>query len=615
MDGRSIFLLAMVLLLLLFLSARYYYLQVIDSHNYVTLSDSNRVHVRSIAPVRGLITDRNGVLLAKNVPSYVLQIIPERSADVQKLIGEISEIVDIDDQQRQEFERRHKQSYHRPYQSVPLKFRLNESEVAALAVNEYRLPGMEIKASLARDYPMKDMLAHAVGYVGRINTREQEKIDNSRYEGTHLIGKIGVEKQYEQSLLGTVGYEHVETNVSGKIQRVLSRENATVGSEVSLYLDAKLQAMIYEQYINGDKKSKEPLQGAAVAIEIETGGVLAMVSVPAYDPNPLATGISSKNYNAILSHPGKPLLNRTVLGQYPPGSIVKPTFAIAALDTGAIKFDTKYDDKGYFQLENSERKYRDWKRKGHGMVNLKSAIAQSCDVFFYQLGLATGIDTLRDYGQKFSFGLKTGIDFPIEKKGTMPSPLDKKWSDGDTVNVSIGQGDMLVTPLQMAHNTAIIARKGKVIVPKMVKSINHQETLSPVIEQIELSDKIWEYVHQGMVDVVHSYQGTARALKVKQSYKIAGKSGTAQIVSIAQEEEYDSSILKKEQRDHAWFVAFAPAEKPLIAIAVLVENGEAGSSAAAPIAKKAIEFWLSSQPLPEQNLSMQNIEGAVASYE
>ncbi len=574
-----------ILLLIGIILARFYYLQITLNSNFTTLSDQNRVHGRSIAPLRGLITDRNGIVLAQNVPSFELNIIPEHSTNIKQLVTHIRQIIKISDDEVEEFWQHLNRFKSLPYQRVPLKFQLSEQEVAILAINEYRLPGMEVQATLARNYPFKEQMSHVLGYVGRINLQEQKTLDKQRYEGTHLIGKIGIEKQYESELLGHLGYESVETNVSGRVLRSIERQIAEQGSEIQLYLDAELQQVIHKQMENR--------RGAAVAISVKTGGILAMVSMPTFDSNPFVTGISHKAYQNILSNPDKPLLNRALLGQYPPGSIIKPTFALSALQAGTITEQTKIKDNGYIQIPGNGRKYRDWKRAGHGIVNLRQSIAQSCDVFFYELGLKTGITTLSKTANQLNIGLPTGIDMPQEKPGLMPTPKIKKWSDGETVNTSIGQGDMLVTPLQMAQNTAIIARKGVVIPPKMIKRIDGKTIDNIVSNTIEIEDRHWQLVHQSMIDVVHHYKGTAASLNRKTTFKIASKTGTAQVVSIEQDKEYDSEQLTERQRDHAWFIAFAPVDNPSIAIAVIVENGETSTKSAGLVAVAAINHWLS----------------------
>lgn len=584
---RVLVMFAIIVALFSIVISRYYYLQVKLNHDFRTLSDQNRVHGRSIAPLRGLITDRNGLVLARNVPSFELNIIPEHSKDINQLISTIDSIIGLKKRQIDEFKQLRKRYRYRPYQSIPLRFRLSEKEVAQLSVNEYRLPGMEIRATLARDYPYDSITAHVLGYVGRINAHEQEIIDKELYEGIHLIGKIGIEKQYESSLIGSLGYESVETDVSGKVLRILERQDAQSGSEVQLHLDGKLQQRLYDNL--------KANRGAAVAIEVDTGGVLAMVSTPSYDPNLFVKGISHKDYNAILSNLDKPLLNRTLSGQYPPGSIVKPTFALSALQAKAVNAELEIEDEGFIQLEEDGRKYRDWKREGHGMINLRQSIAQSCDIYFYELGLRTGINTLKETANAFSIGVKTGIDMPQEKLGLMPSPQYKKWSDGETVNTVIGQGDLLVTPLQMAQNVAIIARRGSVITPTMVKRIDEQKVITNANDQINIKDEYWNLVHQAMVDVIHHYSGTAVSLKRKTSFRIASKTGTAQVVSIEQDAEYDSEQLLERQRDHAWFIAFAPVDNPKIAIAVIVENGESSSMSAGRIAVDGINYWLENE--------------------
>lgn len=590
LKHRMIVIVLLILAMLSLLLGRFYYLQIVVHENYITLSDKNRIHARPTAPVRGVIVDRNGELLATNILSYNLQIIPDRADNLDKLIKDIERLIEITELEKQQFYKRHKASYKWLYQSNPLKFQLTEEEVAVLAVNEYRLQGMDIKMSLARHYPMGEYFVHSVGYIGGINAKEQLTLDLKRYEGTHIIGKDGVEKQYEDNLLGTTGYEYIESDVRGKVQRVLEEELATPGANIKLYLDSELQKLIYD--------SLRGWRAAAVAIEVETGGVLAMVSLPSFDPNRLVRGISNEQFDRIINNPGKPMLSRTIAGQYPPGSVVKPTFGIAALDTELIAFDETILDPGFFQLPNKKRKFRDWKRNGHGRINLYQSIQQSCDVFFYKLGLLMGWKGLHKYGSLFGFGQKTGIDLPSEKEGKMPSPsLDQGWSDGDTLNVSIGQGKMLVTPLQAAYNVSIIARKGKVILPKIVKSINDRELPNSVVQEITLDPFIWGYIHKAMVDVVHSPKGTAFAVRPNVPYKIAGKTGTAQIVSIKQDEDEAKAkvIIKEKNRDHAWFIGFAPADNPRIAIAIIVENAEKSSRSASPIAMKAMQYWLAKQ--------------------
>jgi len=466
---------------------------------------------------------------------------------------------------------------------------------------------------LTRFYPKRDLFTHVVGYVGRINDRESKIINPINYSGTDSIGKIGIEKFYEESLLGEVGSDHVETNARGRVMRVIDHVSPVAGNDLQLHLDSRLQQVAYEAF-SGER-------GSLVAIEIETGGVLAMVSAPSYDANPFVSGISQKAYGALLNSEDKPMFNRSIRGQYPPGSTIKPLFGLIGLQSQSITTDTKIEDPGYFLMEGIERPWRDHnsERGGHGKgVDLAKAIIESCDVFFYKMGVKIGIDTLAISSQAFGLGKKTNIDLPGERSGIMPSRIWKKnargasWFDGDTINVSIGQGFMLTTPLQLAVMTASIASRGDLIQPQIVKSINGVENPTiKVTESSKISDKHWNYIHESMRDVVHSNRGTARGINKDLTYNIAGKTGTAQVISINASDEYDRSKISERQWDHALFVAFAPAEDPKIAVALIVENGEHGSSAAAPIARTVIDTYIKSVM---SNNDAQNLTATNASY-
>ena len=454
--------------------------------------------------------------------------------------------------------------------------------------------GAETSARLKRFYPEGELFSHVVGYVGRINERESQKIETVRYSGTDSIGKIGLEKFYEDQLLGEVGSEQVETNALGRVTRVLDKTGAISGDNLTLHLDSNLQRVGLDAF--KDKR------GALVAIEIETGGVLAMISAPSYDPNLFVTGISQKNYDNLLYSPDRPLFDRAVRGQYPPGSTIKPMFGLVALQHNIVTPGYKINDNGYFYFKGIERPWRDhnFARGGHGKgVDLAKAIIESCNIFFYGMGVKTGIDLLSDYGQQFGLGSPTGIDLPSEKSGIMPDRAWKKgargqnWFNGDTINTSIGQGFMLATPLQLAVMSSRIASRGKVRTPQLVKAINGEAL--PVIEaeqDISISDRHWDYVHRAMEDVIHSSKGTARSISQGLSYRIAGKTGTAQAISINAEEKYDSTKIAERQWDHALFIAFAPADDPKIAIGLIVENGEHGGSTAAPIARAVIDAYM-----------------------
>ena len=583
------------LLLTVVLSLRYFDLQISRHEDFATQSNNNRVLVRPLPPSRGLIYDRKGELIADNRPSYNLTIVPERSQNVEHLLSELGKLINISKRDIDRFNKNLRRRRH--YEQITLHVNLSESERAILAVNGHRLNGAETSARLIRHYPHKDLFAHAVGYVGRINERETQTIEAVKYSGTDSIGKIGLEKFYEAQLLGTVGSEQVETNARGRAMRILDQTPAVSGDNLTLYLDSDLQRVAFDAF-QGER-------GALVAIEIETGGILAMVSTPSYDPNLFVTGISQNNYDGLLYSNDRPLFDRSIRGQYPPGSTIKPLFGLIALQHDIVTPEYKINDNGYFFFKGIERPWRDhnFARGGHGDgVDLSKAIIESCNIYFYGLGVKTGIDLLADYGSQFGLGAKTGIDMPSERPGIMPSRAWKKgahgqsWFKGDTINTSIGQGFMLTTPLQLAVMSARIASRGDVRTPRLVKSINGVE--QPAAEggaKIDISPRHWDYMHKAMQDVVHSSRGTARSINKGLDYKIAGKTGTAQAISIDAEEKYDSSKLNKNQWDHALFVAFAPVENPKIAIGLIVENGEHGGSSAAPIARAVFDAYMESQ--------------------
>jgi penicillin-binding protein 2 len=582
---------------MLIIVSRYFDLQINQHLDFVTQADNNRVHLRPAAPARGIIYDRNGEILADNRSISNLTIIRERTEDLTALIKKIGALIDLSENDIKRF---YKQlNRRRPFEQTPLKFNLTEREQAILAVNEHQLSGIKVSARLARFYPKQDLFTHVVGYVGRINEKDQTTIDPLQYRGTDSIGKIGLEKYYEDVLLGSVGQEQVETNARGRVMRVLDRQDPVPGSDMILHIDSQLQQVAHDAF--------EDERGSLVALDIKTGGVLAMVSAPSYNPNPFVSGISQTAYSALIKSSAKPLFNRAIKGQYPPGSTVKPLFGLIAMNHGDIDPSTVIDDPGYFILEGIERPWRDHNadKGGHGSgVDLAEAIIESCDVFFYQMGLKTGIDKLNAGGKEFGLGVPTGVDLFGELSGIMPSREWKKqyrgapWFDGDTVNMSIGQGFTLATPLQLATMTARIAAKGKLIQPQLVKSINGVDIRQTIPERpIEIAPTIWNYIHDAMRDVVHSNMGTAKSISQGLTYTMAGKTGTAQVVSIGADENYDKSKLKKTQWDHALFIAFAPLEDPQIAISVIVENGEHGSSTAAPIARRVIDTYLSGKPL------------------
>ncbi|MEW5250129.1 penicillin-binding protein 2 [Microbulbifer sp. 2201CG32-9] len=594
--NRMLAALAGAMVLLGVLVVRFYNLQVTHYDDYRTQSDDNRIQVRPVAPTRGLIYDRNGALLADNRPSYNLSIVRERVRDLDATLELLGQLIRLDDVDVAKFRKRMQRR--RPFEPVPLRFRLSEEEIARVAVNEFRLPGVSVEAELVRYYPDADLFAHSVGYVGRISERELAGFtqdDVRRYRGVRSIGKVGLERSYEKLLLGQVGYENVETNARGRVLRVLERRDPRPGSELTLYLDERLQQVASDAL--GDNR------GAVVAIDVKTGGVLAFVSKPSYDPNLFVTGISFKDYRALSDSLDVPLFNRALQGQYPPGSTIKPLMGLGGLAAGVIDGNTKIDDPGYYKLPNDTRLYRDWKRWGHGHeVDLIQALEQSCDVYFWDMAHRWDIDDMHRIATSFGLGAKTGIDLPVERPGLFPSRAWKRgargmpWFPGDALNAVLGQGFVLATPLQLAVMTATIANRGTHFKPQVVMAIDGVEQPSEVLDNVEAKEEYWDLIFAGMEAVVS--KGTGKKAGAGLDFRVAGKSGTAQIVGIAQGERYDSESLQERHRDHALFVAFAPVDDPQIAVSVLVENGEGGGAVAAPVARQLFFEWLS-RPLEQ----------------
>lgn len=573
------------------LVARMYYLQVTQYEHHSTLSENNRVHVQPIPPTRGRIYDRNGVVLAENRPSYSLTITRDRVEDLPATFELLRSLLALSEEDLAQAERRLSQA-RRPFESVPVMFELTQEQIARIAINQFRLPGVEVQASFVRYYPYADHFAHALGYVGRINEQELKSIDPVAYAGTHYIGKTGIERFYEQLLHGTVGYEEVETNARGRVLRVLKRTEPISGSDLTLELDAELQAVAEEAL--GDRR------GAVVAIDPNTGGVLAFVSKPGFDPNLFVTGISYADYGALRDSLDQPLFNRVLRGQYPPGSTIKPIVALAGLDAGVVTRTSRVYDPGFYQLPNVSHKYRNWNRAGDGWVDMPYAIARSNDTYFYDLAHKLGIDRLHDFMSQFGIGQRVSIDMYEEAAGLMPSRDWKRgryrqpWYPGETLIAGIGQGYMLATPLQLAQSTALIASRGVWHRPRLLKEAEGllpDESDTPPNIQIR-NESDWDFITQAMQDVMQSPHGTARAAAANAPYNMAGKSGTAQVVAIAQGERYDSAALRERHRDHALFVGFAPTEKPMIAVAALVENGESGGRVAGPVVRAVFDAWV-----------------------
>ncbi len=581
-----------VVLLVCVLVARLYFLQVIQYDYHSTLSENNRVHVQPIPPTRGLIFDRNGVIIADNRPSFSLTMTRERAgAEWGELLDVIVDVLELTPDDRKLFERRMRQG-RRPFEPVPILFELSEEQIARIAVNQFRLPGVEVVAQLVRHYPLGEHFAHSVGYVGRINEAEMKVLDPVNYSGTHHIGKTGIERFYEAELHGQVGYEEVETNARGRVSRVLKRTDPLPGKDIHLTLDVHLQEAA-EAALAGRR-------GAVVALDPNNGDVLAMVSQPSFNPNLFVTGIGFKAYAELRDSIDRPLFNRVLRGLYPPGSTIKPAVAVAGLDSGVVTGATRVFDPGFYQLPNYDHKYRNWNRTGDGWVNLEMAIMRSNDTYFYDLAHKLGVDRLGKYLGEFGVGQKVSLDMFEESAGLMPSREWKRaryrqaWYPGETLILGIGQGYMQTTPLQLAQVTALLANQGKWYRPHLAKDI---DGVAPVdlnpMPDIKLRDpRSWQQASNGMQQVMHGPRGTARKVGDTAHYRIAGKSGTAQVVAIKQGEKYDRAKVQERHRDHALFIGFAPAERPQIAVAVMVENGESGSGVAAPVVKQVLDAWL-----------------------
>ncbi len=587
-----------IALFMVILVARYYNLQVTHYQDYATQSDRNRVHVQPISPTRGLIYDASGNLLADNRASYTLSLVRERVPDLDATLALLRELVTVTDVDVERFNRQSRQR-RRPFEAIPLRYQLSEEEIARLAVNEYRLDGVEVDAQLVRHYPYDHLFAHVIGYVGRISENEVQRFDEEdfrRYAGTHSIGKNGLERQYEAVMLGEVGNQNVETNARGRVLRVLGRVDPSPGQDLQLHLDVRLQQVVHDAL--GDQR------GAVVALDVNTGAVLAAVSNPSFDPNLFVTGISFDDFRALNESRDVPLFNRFLQGQYPAGSTLKPMTGLAGLHYGIVDTRHTIHDPGFYQLSGVQRLYRCWRRQGHGAgVDMHRAIVESCDTYFYDLGHRMGIDLMHEFGSYFGLGKLTGIDVPGERRGIWPSRQWKQqargmsWFPGDTLNVAIGQGDVLVTPLQLAVSTATLVNGGQRMRPQLVKSIDGVPVEPVVEDSIQFDQRQWQHVMDAMAAVVHGERGTARSsARGLTAYRMGGKTGTAQVVAIAQGEEYDSDALYERHRDHALYVGFAPFDSPQIAVGIIVENAESGGLAAAPVARALFDAYLLERP-------------------
>ncbi len=597
---RAMISFALVLVAIVLLSLRYVYLQVISHDEFTTRSINNRVRVVPVAPNRGLIYDRRGRPIAQNLPAYRLELIPEKVENPQETILALGEFIDFPDDVVERFQRARKQR--RVFDSVPLKFSLSGEEVARFVVDRHRFPGVDVVPYLARYYPYGELLTHVLGYVGRLDENDLQRVDAGNYRGTTHIGKTGIERYYEHELHGVSGVEKIETNVQGRRLRVLDRQDPVHGDDLILSLDVLVQQAAWDAL--GDRA------GAVVAIDPNDGSVLAMVSKPAFDANAFVRGISGKDYRAILNAPNRPLFNRALQGGYGPGSTIKPFVGLAGLELGVVTPEKRVFSTGKFFLPGQERPYHDWKPGGHGWVDIYGALEQSVNTYFYQLSLDMGIDRMHDYLSRFGFGSRTGLDLLGENPGVLPSRQWKRgrygqpWYPGETIIAGIGQGFNVATPLQLANALATLVNGGTRFAPRLLfaaKSAGDgqaQRRHAPVVQQVPVKDPAnWDVVREGMRRVVHGVKGTARAIRPESGFQIAGKSGTAQVVAQVDGEKQNARTTSRRLRHHALFIAYAPFRNPGIVVAVVVEHGGGGSAEAAPVARAVIDSWLNQEPL------------------
>ncbi len=584
--------------------ARLVQLQLVNFEYYSAQSQGNRIRVQPLPPTRGLIFDRNGRILAENLPTYQLELTPEQVPDVDDTLRRLAEAGLIDAENLPRLS--DLILSHRRFDSIPLRQRLSDTEVARFAVQRPYFPGVEIRARLTRNYPYGPIAAHALGYVSGINAADKQILDPAGYAGTSHIGKVSVERAYEAQLHGEVGHENVLVNAHGRNMQVLDGENSVPGRDLLLTLDIEAQ-IAAEQALDGRR-------GAVVGIVPSNGEILVFASAPSFDPNAFSAGLTPSQFRALQEDSNQPLFNRALSGQYPPGSTIKPILAMAALEQGTLDPATRIICRGFYTLPGGRHRYRDWKPEGHGSVDMHVAITESCDTYFYGVAHNLGIEAIDRSLRNFGLGSPTGIDMAGENRGLVPSrewkrsefanPGDKIWFPGETVITGIGQGYLLATPLQLAHAVATIATRGKRYQPSMVRGLRDPVTGVTEFRQPKLlatddatAETSWQLIIESMVAVMQGPKGTARASGYGSTYSIAGKTGTAQVFSLAQDEEYDEEKIDESKRDHALFIAFAPVEDPAIAVAVVVENGGSGSSVAAPIARQILDTFLGSRPL------------------
>ena len=592
------------LLLTLGVVVRLVVLQVVHFEHYDELATGNRIRIEPLPPTRGLIFDRNGVLLAENVPAYQLELIPEQVDDIDDTLQRLRDEDLISELDTARFRRALARSGRR-FKPIPLRYRLTGEALARFSVRRQDFPGVDIRPRLARHYPLGATAVHVIGYVGSLSSNDVDSLDAANYAGTTHIGKTGIELAYEDDLHGQVGYQQVLINAQGRALKVVDQVPPAPGLDLYLTLDVRLQAAAEAALANR--------RGAVVALDPRNGDVLALASTPGFDPNPFGEGLSELEYRALTENPDNPMFNRALQGQYSPGSTVKPILGLAGLHYRARNPWDKLYCPGHFSLPGNDHRYRDSKRSGHGSVNLAQSIEQSCDVYFYELALDLGIDRLHAFTRQFSFGERTGIDIYGERKGLLPSREWKRthfrkkahqvWFPGETVITGIGQGFWLATPLQLAHATGIVGMRGERHRPRLLDAVRDPLDGDIRPRERETGELVvidnyedWEHVVNAMRDVVYGARGTARRVGHQRPYEVAGKTGTVQLFTVAQDQEYEADKVKESLRDHGWFVAFAPIGEPRIALSVLVENGGGGSASAAPVASQVLDAFFDVAP-------------------
>ncbi len=589
-----------VMLMFAILLTRFVYLQLVQHNHYHTLAEANRISIVPATPGRGVITDRNGVQLAYNYTAHTLEITPSKAGSVDDTIDKLGEIVEISPRDRRRFRQLLEES--KSFESLPIRSRLSDEEIARFAAHRYRFPGVEIKARLFRQYPQGELFSHVIGYIGRINQKEIDRLEENselaNYRGTDYIGKMGLEQSYERALHGTTGVEQVEIDSAGRAVRLLSRTPPTSGSNLVLKLDAGLQSLVFKAFGNR--------RGALVAMDPQTGGVLAFVSKPGFDPNLFVDGIDPQSWNELRNSPDRPMLNRALAGTYPPGSTFKPYMALAALTYGKRTPQQGISDPGYFWMGNHQ--FRDDAVNGHGWVDMYKSIVVSCDTYYYVLANDLGIDAISKFMSQLGFGSRSGIDLTGESAGTLPSKewkkkrFNREWFAGETVSVAIGQGYNAYTPLQMASAMATLANDGVMYRPHVVDYIEDVRTRNRTpVEPQPLRTLDWSAEHIAVIKkalVGVNKEGTGASVFAGAEYISGGKTGTAQVIAIKQGDKYVESRVQERFRDHALFIAYAPADKPRIAVALIVENAGFGAKSAAPIARQVLDYYLLGKEAP-----------------